>query len=130
MNGFNLYEKTEGPYMGISAEATLHFKITKKDATLNITEEHTRTFRVLVYGAYNAYGLIGSECNGILVLDEDFKTVILDEHAKEDTGYFGPSERQLAEWERIVAMFDYKDFAAFVNVNPRAKYILKNAIGE
>ena len=51
-------------------------------------------FRVLGYSAYNAFGLIGSECNGIAILDETNKSVITDELGKQDSGYFGPSEAQ------------------------------------
>ena len=39
-----------------------------------------RSFRVLLYGAYNAMGLIGTEKNGIAVLDEDRRQVVLDGH--------------------------------------------------
>jgi hypothetical protein len=101
--------------MGISAEATVKF---------SVTEKTVRTFRILVYGAYNAYGLIGSEANGILILDEDYLKVVLDEHFVESSGYFGPSERQLAEWERLVGLQTFKKFADFVNAHPRARYKL------
>jgi hypothetical protein len=60
-----------------------------------------QTFRVLVYGAYNAYGLIGSECNGVAVLCEDPASVVADEIGRESSGYFGPSKAQLALFEKL-----------------------------
>jgi hypothetical protein len=80
----------------------------------------TRTFVLVLYGAYNAMGLIGSECNGIAVLDKDNRLVVLDEHCKIDTGYFGPSESQVREFDRIKAM-DADSFLIFCNAHPRLR---------
>jgi hypothetical protein len=54
------------------------------------------TYRIVLYGAYNAMGLIGTECNGIVVMEETATTMdtIVDEIAKESTGAFGASHRQ------------------------------------
>lgn len=112
---FDLYSKQEGPYMGISADATVEFQVTEKTK---------RKFRILVYGAYNAFGLIGSEENGILILDEDLLRVVLDGHYKQSSGYFGPSEGQLKEWERLVGMSSWEDFVNFVNSHSRARYLM------
>jgi hypothetical protein len=75
------YLPNVGPYTYISRNEVL--------------EHSGRKFRIVLYGAYNAKGLIGSECNGICILDDDLLNVVLDEHGKEETGYFGPSEQQL-----------------------------------
>ncbi len=78
-------------------------------------------YRVIMYGAYNAFGLIGPEKNGIAILNESQRNVVLDEECKESSGYFGASERQLSRWDEIVNM-DTKAFVAFVNGHERARY--------
>jgi hypothetical protein len=79
-----------------------------------------RTLRIVLYGAYNALGLIGPEGNGIAILDEDERNVILDEHCKEDTGYFGPSRRQILEYARIMDMTD-EQLEDFIMEHPRTR---------
>jgi len=76
-----------------------------------------RTFTVLIAAAYDA-GVIGPESNGIVVLDDDNRAVILDEHMREPTGYYGPSAAQKAEFQRVMAM-DWAEFSRFCNGNPR-----------
>lgn len=76
-----------------------------------------RTFRVVLYGAYNAFGLIGPEKNGIAVLDEDRMQVVLDGHCPQETGIFGPSESQTNEFLRICGM-DGDEFVQFCNDHP------------
>jgi hypothetical protein len=76
-----------------------------------------RIFKVVIAAAYNA-GIIGPEHNGIAVLDDNNKAVLLDQHVKIGSGYFGPSEEQKAEFARIVAM-DWNEFADFVRSNRR-----------
>jgi len=79
-----------------------------------------RKFRVVLYGAYNAMGLIGPEMNGIAVLDHDRKHVVLDGHCPEDSGYHGPSEAQKAEWNRICVM-SAEEFVGFCNSHQRSR---------
>jgi hypothetical protein len=79
-----------------------------------------RTFRVVLYGAYNSMGLIGSENNGIAVLDEDRMQVVLDGHFREDTGAYGPSESQTKEWLRICLM-GAEEFVEFCNSHECAR---------
>lgn len=69
-----------------------------------VTYPNGRKLRFLLYAAYNAMGLIGPEYNGIAILDEDQRRVLVDNIAKEMTGYFGPSDRQLDEFDRIVEL--------------------------
>jgi hypothetical protein len=76
-----------------------------------------RSFTVIVASAYNA-GIIGPECNGLVVLDDNHRQVLLDEHLKESSGYFGASERQQAEFKRVMAM-EWPDFTAFLRGNKR-----------
>lgn len=89
------------------------------------TRDATRTFygktlRIVLYGAYNALGLIGPEMNGIAILDEDARCVVLDGHLQEDTGYFGPSRRQVLEYSRIIGMTD-ADLEEFIANHPRTR---------
>lgn len=97
-----------GPFVGVAAEKIVRFP------------EAGRAFRVVLYGAYDAFGLIGSECNGIAVLDEDERRVVCDEIAKEPTGYFGPSEAQLACFAATIKL-KYPEFRQLVNGSPRAR---------
>lgn len=100
-----------GPFMGVSQDETLRF----------VTPQGERCFRVILYGAYNARGLIGPEFNGIAVLDEDQKAVVVDNIAKQDSGYFGPSPDQRAEFARLCAM-KWPALRAFVNAQERLRY--------
>ena len=76
-----------------------------------------RSFTVLIAGAYNA-GIIGSEYNGIAILDEDTKAVVLDRHMQTSSGYNGPTKAQRDEMARIMDM-DWKAFTSFVSSCPR-----------
>ena len=64
-----------------------------------------------IAGAYDAMGLIGPEHNGIFVLDDDAKRVVLDRHCEIASGYHGPSDEQWAEFKRIAELPE----AAFKN---------------
>lgn len=76
-----------------------------------------RLFKVVIAGAYDA-GIVGSEHNGIAILDENNLRVVLDQHAKESSGYFGPSARQKAEFDRIMEM-DWTNFSKFCRDHPQ-----------
>lgn len=95
-----------GPYMGVTRDKSLSFKAGRK----------ARKFRIVIYGAYNAMGLIGSERNGIAVLDEDNRAVVCDDIARESSGYFGPSKNQLSLFEELAAM-SWPVFRDFINEN-------------
>jgi len=75
-----------------------------------------RLFKILIAGAEEA-GVIGSECNGIAILDDNFQRVALTGHVREASGYYGPSERQWAEFRRILAM-DWREFTSFLRQHP------------
>jgi hypothetical protein len=100
-----------GPLMGIQFERKLSFRDGKR----------TRRFLVVVYAAYNAFGLIGPESNGVAILDEDRKQVLVDEIAKQPSGYSGASDMQVARAAAISKM-GWAAFRALVNENPRRRY--------
>jgi hypothetical protein len=61
------------------------------------------SFLIVLYGAWNAGGLIGTEHNGIAVLEEDYGRVALMDHAR-DQSYMKASDRQRREYDRICGM--------------------------
>lgn len=71
-----------------------------------------------IAGAYDAFGLIGPEHNGIFILDDDAKAVVLDRHCPASSGYFGPTPEQWAEFKRI-AELPAAAFRNFCNNHPR-----------
>lgn len=84
---------------------------------------HSRTvdgaeYIIGVSTAYNAHGLIGPEVNGIFILNETQRRVVLDRHMQADTGYFGSTEKQRKEFERIKGLNDDM-FMSFIRTNPR-----------
>lgn len=73
-----------------------------------------------IAGAYNAFGLIGSEHNGIFVLDDTNKAVVLDRDTPQSSGYHGPSQ---AQWDRLkhFCTCDEGDFIDLIQHNPRSR---------
>lgn len=106
-----LVDKNVMPYMGVQLDKTTTFD----------TPEGTRTFRFITYQAYNAYGLIGSEYNGVAILDEDRKQVLCDEIAHQTTGWFGANPYQIKMADELIGM-SWEDFKQFVNANERRRY--------
>lgn len=98
---------SEGPYVGISRDETV-----KKGKT---------KYRLLLYGAYNAFGLIGSEYNGICVLNEDEKNVVTDNMLQVDSGYNGPAKIQLEFFDKLVKMPE-EEFCEVINSSDRLRY--------
>ena len=110
---------TTEPRQGVQGQAKAGpFCFVNADA---LVEHEGRHYRVVLYGAYDAQGLIGPEYNGIGVLCEDDKTVVADNICRENSGYFGPSRRQIEEWRRIVEA-DTEEFKRTVNSSPRPRY--------
>lgn len=99
-----------GPYMGVSRDTVKKYSNGKK-------------LRFIVYGAYNAMGLIGSECNGIAVLDENEKAVLCDEICSIDSGYFGPSAAQLALYDNILS-WRWPKVREYLNAQVRSRYAI------
>jgi hypothetical protein len=79
-----------------------------------------KVYTVVIHGGYNALGLFGSECNGIGVIDETSCSVLVADHGRQPTGYFGPLQRQIDEWN-LVCSFNYEQLREFVNSNPQAR---------
>ena len=81
-------------------------------------------FRVITYQAYNAFGLIGPEKNGIAILNEKNRSVVMDEHMRQNSGYYGVGQKVIDEAEKLCYMIenDFNKFVQFVNSNPRARY--------
>ena len=102
-----------GPYMGVTVDKKITFKAGRKK----------RNFRVILYGAFNAYGLIGPEKNGIAILDEDNRAVLCDELERESSGYFGPSKTQFHRLVEILKM-SWPDFQDLVNNSGRNRYTI------
>jgi hypothetical protein len=73
-----------------------------------------------IAGAYNAYGLIGSEYNGIFILDDTNKRVVLDRDTPEPSGYHGPSAAQKARFDEIVGLSN-KAFLSLILAHPRSR---------
>lgn len=109
-----LIDNRVGPFRGVQFD---------KQVTFVLPDESKRTFRVLTYQAYDAFGLVGSECNGIAVLDEDNKSVLCDEIGKQQTGWFGASQTQLDMAEGILN-WDWVEFQEFINSHQRNRYQL------
>lgn len=71
-------------------------------------------YRVIIYGAIDAFGLIGPEFNGVAVLDEDAPRVIVDCMAETTHGHATPTRRQLELFKKLV-LADYPEFHEIVS---------------
>lgn len=105
-----ILEPRVGPYMGIVADATKTIRVAGAP----------RKFRVLAYTAYNAMGLIGTECHGLVVLDEDRKQVVADEMGVGVVGYPACDPAPLKLFHARVMALSGKEFRAAVN---RARHL-------
>lgn len=95
------YSRKIGPYV-----------YDRPEDNVTVTFEGGRSFSVVQSSAYNQ-GIIGSEINGIVVLDNDNSRVVLDRHMQGAGPWI-----QSKELERI-SKLDWKDFSAFCRKNPR-----------
>ncbi len=85
--------KKEGPYEAITHD------VVRDDG-----------YRILISGAYNALGLIGSEYNGIVVLDEKDKTVVTDCIGRQSSGwYYG---QDTGPGKALVKLFEDLQYAS------------------
>lgn len=99
-------EKSVGPFMGVQNDKIIKFG--------------SRLFRIVTYQAYNAHGLIGSEFNGVAILDENTLQVVADNIGCENSGYYGVSKKQVDIFEKICTM-KLTEFRAFVNNTERLR---------
>ncbi|MBI6727234.1 hypothetical protein YA0089_26830 [Pseudomonas viridiflava] len=99
---------SEGPYTGVTSIGDRDFGTHGK-------------FRVMIYAAFNAMGLIGPEMNGVAVAQElDKFDVIFDGGAQTDSGYFGASATQLQLFDDLMAA-DWEQFRTLVNQQKRLR---------
>lgn len=84
---------------------------------------HGDAYRLILYGAYNARGLVGAEHNGIAVLQESPPAVIADKVACDDTGTQTPTAAQIAQYEEMRTCDDEK-FRAIVNATERLRKVI------
>lgn len=88
------------------------------DGAVRRREVDGTDYIVGIAGAYNAFGLIGSEHNGLFVLDDTAKRVLTDDIGRESSGYNGPSQSQ---WNllRDVMTMDGEGFVDWVKSTAR-----------
>lgn len=70
-------------------------------------------FTVFIYGAYNAFGLIGSECNGIGVVNQTAMCVVTDNVHRASSGWFGATLQQTTAFHQVRVLGDV-DFLAWI----------------
>lgn len=108
-----LVAKSLKPFTGVQFEKEVTFHVNGKD----------RHFHLFTYQAFDAMGLIGCEMNGVAIADADKRQILCDEIKKQGTGYFGASQEQVDEMERISKM-DWEMFKGYVNASPRRRRYL------
>jgi hypothetical protein len=106
------------PYMGCSNDGYIAFMV----------GDDKRTFRVFTYSAYNAHGLIGSEYNGIAIMDEDAHQVLCDNIARAASGYYGVTQEQADQLGDLREM-SWHQFCEFINHNQRSRYTIDEETG-
>lgn len=100
MFGPNTYDLL--PFMGVHKS----YDVTKeyKDAQGN-----PRKLRFFIYQAYNAMGLIGTENNGIAVVDENLKKVLCDQIDR-------------SKWDELTSIEDFNDVIWKISSEPRSRF--------
>jgi hypothetical protein len=102
----SLVAKSVKPYTGVEFDKTVG------------------NYRIITYQAYDAFGLIGSEHNGIAVLNETDKNVVLDQYCRQSSGYDGVGDHVIKKAEELCELLqnDGDAFREFVNNNEHARY--------
>ena len=88
------------------------------EADIEFETPDPRKFKVFIYLALNACGLIGSECNGVGIMDEDSREVLCDEMEKQESGYCGASPEQVRLAKELVES-DWHTFRMIINNSGR-----------
>lgn len=84
---------------------------------LGVIEDKTRgRYRLAIYQAYNAMGLIGTEYNGIVVLDNELMQVVADNIG------VGTGARAQMELLRNLLQASPEVFAKTINDSSRSRY--------
>jgi hypothetical protein len=88
---------------------------------LNVDEKPVKIY-ILLSGAYNALGLIGPEMNGIAILNDSRKGVVLDMEAQASSGWYpgfgGPTKKQQKRFEELATMENHA-IIAWIRSHPR-----------
>ncbi len=105
-----LYPRNINPFTGVQYDITVTF-------------DKNNVYRIISYEAYNAMGLIGSEHNGIAILDENKKQVLTDLIMQAGSGWGGVSNKVFAEMDRL-SRLTLDEFKEFVNTNDRTRYTI------
>lgn len=84
-------------------------------------------YRLILYGAYNAMGLIGSEFNGIAVLDNNRMQVWCDNIGGDGTrtGWYRAEDEAPAHLQHLfnyLAMLPHEAFIKAINGESRCRY--------
>lgn len=87
----------------------------------DLTFDGGRSMILVAASALNAGGMIGPEYNGLVVIDSDNNSIVLERHLPESSGSKGPSRRQAAEFERVGGMTEWRDFTAWLKSAPGFK---------
>lgn len=103
------------PYMYVTEDKTVEYPNGEK-------------LRYIIYGAYNAMGLIGTEHNGIAILNESKVDVVCDNIGQGDSFAFNPSnisipKRLKDKFETLVSL-PFEEIKEFVNNHQRSRYSL------
>lgn len=102
------------PYEAIAACCTRTIDVDGEDITIHI----------MLSGAYNALGLIGTEMNGIVILNETHKAIVLDRAFEASFGWYGyggPTKRQQEAFATLAIMPD-EDLVAWIRDHERYRH--------
>lgn len=78
-----------------------------------------KEYRIVLYGAYNAMGLIGTECNGLAIFSNTDREVICDQVACEP--FRAPTQNQKTLAQYLLECTE-AEFRATVNAFPRLRH--------
>jgi hypothetical protein len=101
-----------GPYYNVQSATRLVFG-----------KKHS--YVVGIAGGYNANGLIGTEHNGIFVLDDTLKRVVVDEICC-DSGCFQEVTRDQQTTYNWLCQTGWSEFRDFINAQDNLRYKLEN----
>jgi hypothetical protein len=79
------------------------------------------SFVIVLHGAFNAFGLIGPEHNGISIVCENNSREVIMTHHRAPSGGGKVTDDQRREYERICGM-NQDEFKEFVNSHPKVQY--------
>lgn len=104
--------KSVGPYLGVFLDEVI---------TKELANGLKRNFRLIGHRAYNANGLMGSEYNGLVVLDQDAKQVLVDKLCQQSSGYseaLEPAVRKEVDALKRMGAYEFETNVT-ANINSR-----------